>query len=634
MWPRTNEEKARNRNTGFVCFMHRCDAEEAMETFNHTDPFCNGRRMVLRWGKNVKTTVRRGTGSGCNAPSTMPIIHKRSSISNALDNNLKLGDGGAGVAPTTSSSTDCYQDATNALQSLDKPIQFTKYNPQTHEQNAIKVILPTDASRAHFITTVAFYVSKDGSIIEQNLIQRERNNTNFSFLFPHGEDHERIFYRWRVYAFTQGDGYYYWQTTPFQMFYPDGVFWVPPNIIDESKAMFERNSNKLREEEIYNMKLERCRKDSKYYDNHHNNDISVKKDGIVTLNNWEKEQFHTLYYNKLSISRATICQMMSFCFDKSAAVVEISRYIHESFLPSKSSSNKDEDQNEIDINDDDDKQQSKKNHDTTMEQLNTNTHINKLISRLYLISDVLFNSQQPGVRNAFKYRESIQNMSPSIFTELGTYKNKVGRITWNKLKNAVHSVLQAWNDWNVYHDGFTNELENLFHYGKILEMEDASKNDILKDGNGNEITASLLGNDNNKESSPHGKGEIPQQFNHVDDDIDGEVLLDDDDLDGEALDDDNSNEDEHNNTDVLPSSATTKSQNNKEDSPKGNYISKASHQPRGGWEIVNEDEEKKKAEENDDNIDDDCKNLIDQDLDGESLSDDDVLVLDDNSNND
>ena len=62
MWPRTAEERSRNRNTGFVCFMHRADAEDAMDSLCEQDPLGTGRRMVLRWGKNVKKTVKRGTG--------------------------------------------------------------------------------------------------------------------------------------------------------------------------------------------------------------------------------------------------------------------------------------------------------------------------------------------------------------------------------------------------------------------------------------------------------------------------------------------------------------------------------------------------------------------------------------------
>ena len=43
MWPRTAEERARNRNTGFVCFMHRKDAEDAMESLADADPLGTNR---------------------------------------------------------------------------------------------------------------------------------------------------------------------------------------------------------------------------------------------------------------------------------------------------------------------------------------------------------------------------------------------------------------------------------------------------------------------------------------------------------------------------------------------------------------------------------------------------------------
>ena len=50
---------------------------------------------------------------------------------------------------------------------IDKPIEFPSYNPETHEKSAIKVTVPNTAERIQFITTVAYYVSKDRSIIEQ-----------------------------------------------------------------------------------------------------------------------------------------------------------------------------------------------------------------------------------------------------------------------------------------------------------------------------------------------------------------------------------------------------------------------------------------------------------------------------------
>jgi hypothetical protein len=50
MHPWTDEEKLRERNTGFVCFMNREDAEEAIAACCETDVFQNGRRLMLRWG--------------------------------------------------------------------------------------------------------------------------------------------------------------------------------------------------------------------------------------------------------------------------------------------------------------------------------------------------------------------------------------------------------------------------------------------------------------------------------------------------------------------------------------------------------------------------------------------------------
>ena len=39
MWPRTEEEKSRNRNCGFVAFMRREDAEKALEAMKGSSPY-------------------------------------------------------------------------------------------------------------------------------------------------------------------------------------------------------------------------------------------------------------------------------------------------------------------------------------------------------------------------------------------------------------------------------------------------------------------------------------------------------------------------------------------------------------------------------------------------------------------
>lgn len=51
MWPRSEEEKSRGRNCGFVAYMSRKDAERALKALNGKDVM--GYEMKLGWGKSV-----------------------------------------------------------------------------------------------------------------------------------------------------------------------------------------------------------------------------------------------------------------------------------------------------------------------------------------------------------------------------------------------------------------------------------------------------------------------------------------------------------------------------------------------------------------------------------------------------
>lgn len=51
MWPRSEEEKSRGRNCGFVAYMSRKDAERALKTLNGR--YIMGYEMRLGWGKSV-----------------------------------------------------------------------------------------------------------------------------------------------------------------------------------------------------------------------------------------------------------------------------------------------------------------------------------------------------------------------------------------------------------------------------------------------------------------------------------------------------------------------------------------------------------------------------------------------------
>ena len=213
------EEKKRRRNTGFVCFMNRDDAEEAMEACDETDPFNNGRLLTLRLGKNVKK-VRRDTDG-----------FAKSSIQNRQKGRVEKSDKGSTYSPAVpQSNADAGKLTERSIpdglgHSSEKQnlkincmLQAKPYDPEIHASRAIRVETPTDQSRFHFISTTASYVAKDPEI-EQRLKDEETGNPLFGFLSLESvneeeDQKEKLFYRWRVYSFCQGDTYSIWRTEP------------------------------------------------------------------------------------------------------------------------------------------------------------------------------------------------------------------------------------------------------------------------------------------------------------------------------------------------------------------------------------------------------------------------------------
>jgi hypothetical protein len=163
-------------------------------------------------------------------------------------------------------------------------------------------------------------------------------------------------------------------------------------------------------------------------------------DGSASLSQRDLEEFHQLTTHKLTLSRESICQAMAFCFDKSASAKQIAKLLKKLLLDP------------------------------------TNVIIEARIARLYLLSDILFNSQQPGIKNAFLYRNAIEAYSPEIFTHLG--KTAMGRIAKSKMETAVSRVLSAWTAWSVYTPIFIDQLHDLFQGKEIKIVEEKNEADI------------------------------------------------------------------------------------------------------------------------------------------------------------
>lgn len=428
MWPRTVEERQRGRNTGFICFVNRQDAEEALESCNDTDPFNVGRLLTMGWGKNVKKNIRRGAEDFGESQ-----LLSRSSGRNDL-HNQRLSDpkarerGGDRLRPDGLPKT-------NALGSprRDRSIP-DPFDESLHSSGCIRVEAPKEPDRFDFISKVATYVAKDGSDVEMRLCNEERGNPLFNFLTLEDADEQQrqdhLFYRWRVYSFCQGDTFSTWRTDPFVMFYPNGRYWIPPPQIqqeaDRERAFLQDGQRGRKRglrprdgarEMATGRQIERARMFWRRGRGQHRENPSV-------LDANERREFDRLVREDLTLSRDRICRAMAFCFDKCLAAKQISGLLKDALL-----------------------------------EETTAVTIDLRIARLFLLSDVLFNSQQPGIRNAFMYRTTIESMAPEIFSGLGKYRaQNFGRMTINKLRKAVSAVLGAWTEWGVYNAAFMDEL--------------------------------------------------------------------------------------------------------------------------------------------------------------------------------
>ncbi len=231
--------------------------------------------------------------------------------------------------------------------------------------------------------------------------------------------------------------------------FPNGRYWLPPaldtdavnrekaNAAEKERRHRQQKEDRANRELMTGRQFERRKRRGEFGSN------SSK------LNPQELDRFDRLVRKKLSLSRKTICEAMSFCFDNCIAAKEVCGLLKEAMLDES-----DHVTNDI------------------------------RIARLYLLSDILFNSQQPGVRNAFMYRTTIESMAVDFFREFGHVVRRKerlsGRISVNKIRKAVSSVLGAWTEWGVYNATFVDDLEAYFE-GREVKKEVADDANAKKE---------------------------------------------------------------------------------------------------------------------------------------------------------
>lgn len=204
MWPRSEEEKSRGRNCGFVAYMSRRDAERALRQLNGRTVM--GYEMKLGWGKSVPITSH-------------PIY-----IPQALVEYLQPTASGLpfNAQPPTDEIDEHdlqnYMDDAEAKEAVDHVL----------DSSLVKVVIPTERSQLALIHRMIEFVVREGPLFEAMIMNREIDNPAFRFLFDN-QSTNHVYYRWKLFSLLQGDTIMEWRQREFRMFL-GGSVWKPPVI--------------------------------------------------------------------------------------------------------------------------------------------------------------------------------------------------------------------------------------------------------------------------------------------------------------------------------------------------------------------------------------------------------------------
>ncbi|XP_076831883.1 U2 snRNP-associated SURP motif-containing protein isoform X2 [Brachyhypopomus gauderio] len=371
MWPRTDEERARERNCGFVAFMTRRDAERALKHLN--GKVIMNFEMKLGWGKGVPIPPHPIYIPPSMMEHTLPP--PPSGLPFNAQPKERLKNPNAPMPPPPKSKED-----------------FDK----TLSQAIVKVVIPTERNLLSLIHRMIEFVVREGPMFEAMIMNREINNPLYRFLFEN-QSPAHVYYRWKLYSILQGDSPSKWRTEDFRLF-KNGSLWRPPPLNPYLHGTPDDEEGEDDDEEE-----------------------SSKKG---SLKDEERDKLEEMLRG-LSPKRSDVAEAMLFCLTHADAAEEVVECIAESLSILK-------------------------------------TPLPKKIARLYLVSDVLYNSSAK-VANASYYRKFFETKLCQIFSDLNaTFKTIRGHLQSEHFKQRVMSCFRAWEEWAVYPDPFLIKLQNIF----------------------------------------------------------------------------------------------------------------------------------------------------------------------------
>jgi U2-associated protein SR140 len=194
MWPRDEEARARARNTGFVAFMRRADAEAALRALDGAP--LRDLPLAVGWGRAVPLPPAPlawppGGGDAFAAGAAAPEATRE-----------RRHDGPPPAPPVAGRGAD------------------------------VVVAPPVDERRRFAADAAAHYVARDGAAFEAALARAcaadAALRADFAFLFDTASP-DHAYYRWRLFSLASGDSLSAWRAAPFLMVEASRR-WVPPPI--------------------------------------------------------------------------------------------------------------------------------------------------------------------------------------------------------------------------------------------------------------------------------------------------------------------------------------------------------------------------------------------------------------------
>ncbi|GFO06155.1 U2 snrnp-associated surp domain-containing [Plakobranchus ocellatus] len=409
MWPRTEEERSRGKNCGFVAFMNRKDGERAMAALKGKE--VNGFEMKLGWGKAVPIPPHPIYIPPALAELTQPPPPS------GLPFNAQIKRKRSG------------RENADPSGQLEIPENFEEME-KTLANAVVKVVIPTERQLLALIHRMVEFVVREGPMFEAMIMNRELNNPYFRFLFDN-KSPAHTYYRWKLFSVLNGDTTTKWRTEEFRMF-KGGSIWRPPPINPFTQGMPEDLVNRVANSEF---------------------EVIMRKG---KLTNSQRDRLEDLL-RELTPEKSKIADAMVWCLDHAEAAEEIVECISESLSILQ-------------------------------------TPIPKKIARLYLVSDILFNSSAK-VPNASFFRKFFQSKLKEIFKDINqTYDKIEGRLKAEQFKQKVMNCFRAWEEWAVYPNDFLINLQNIF-LGLVPVSKDDEEEDEAKEATSVDVDGAPLAED-------------------------------------------------------------------------------------------------------------------------------------------